>query len=128
MSERPYDIQSAMLKWFAKLGFKTNPLWKICRSVDELLAFHRDIGLQRAKLDYDIDGVVYKVDRLDWQNRLGFVSRSPRWAIAHKFAAEKAATTVRDIEIQVGRTGALTPVAKLEPVDLVDHAVDVVAE
>ena len=87
-----------------------------CSSVEELLAFHRDIGAERAKLDYDIDGVVYKVDRLDWQQRLGFVSRTPRWAIAHKFAAERATTIVRDIEIQVGRTGALTPVAKLEPV------------
>ena len=99
-----------------RCGFKINPLWKICRSVDELLAFHREIEAQRATLDYDIDGVVYKVDRLDWQERLGFVSRNPRWAIAHKFAAEKATTVVRDIEIQVGRTGALTPVAKLEPV------------
>ena len=97
-------------------GFKTNPLTKMCRSVEELLAFHREIEAQRASLDYDIDGVVYKVDRLDWQERLGFVSRSPRWAIAHKFPAEKATTVVRDIEIQVGRTGALTPVAKLEPV------------
>jgi DNA ligase (NAD+) len=114
----PADTQSGMLKWFAASGFKTNPLWKLCKSADELLAFHRDIELKRATLDYDIDGVVYKVDRLDWQERLGFVSRSPRWAIAHKFAAEKATTVVRDIEIQVGRTGALTPVAKLEPVSV----------
>src|SRR5258707_5274573 len=105
-----------MLKWFKKAGFQTNPLWKTCSSVDELLAFHHEIGLQRAGLDYDIDGVVYKLDRLDWQQRLGFVSRTPRWAIAHKFAAERAPTIVRDIEIQVGRTGALTPVAKLEPI------------
>jgi DNA ligase (NAD+) len=116
MSEMPADTQSGMVKWFASCGFKTNPLTKIRRSVEELLAFHREIEAQRATLDYDIDGVVYKVDRIDWQERLGFVSRSPRWAIAHKFAAEKALTVVKDIEIQVGRTGALTPVAKLEPV------------
>ena len=116
MSEMPAETQSGMLKWFKKAGCQTNPLWKTCSSVEELLAFHHDIGLQRAGLDYDIDGVVYKVDRLDLQQRLGFVSRTPRWAIAHKFAAERAATIVRDIEIQVGRTGALTPVAKLEPI------------
>jgi DNA ligase (NAD+) len=116
MSKMPADTQSGMIKWFAACGFKTNPLTKMCRSIDELLAFHREIELRRGSLDYDIDGVVYKVDRLDWQGRLGFVSRSPRWAIAHKFPAEKATTVIRDIEIQVGRTGALTPVAKLEPV------------
>ena len=116
MSEMPADTQSGMIKWFASCGFKTNPLTKICHSVEELLAFHRDIETRRAKLDYDIDGVVYKVDRLDWQERLGFVSRSPRWAIAHKFAAERATTVLKDIEIQVGRTGTLTPVGKLEPV------------
>src|SRR4051794_27219428 len=116
MSEMAADNQSGMLKWFKKAGFQTNSLWTTCTSVAELLLFHHDIGLQRAGLDYDIDGVVYKVDRLDWQQRLGFVSRTPRWAIAHKFAAERAATIVRDIEIQVGRTGALTPVAKLEPI------------
>src|SRR5712672_2447000 len=88
----------------------------MCRSVEELLEFHREIEAGRAMLDYDIDGVVYKVDRLDWQRRLGFVSRNPRWAIAHKFPAETATTVIKAIEIQVGRTGALTPVAKLEPV------------
>ena len=116
MSDMPADTQSGMIKWFASCGFKTNPLARMCRSVDGLLTFHREIESERATLDYDIDGVVYKVDRLDWQERLGFVSRNPRWAIAHKFAAEKATTIVKDIEIQVGRTGALTPVAKLEPV------------
>jgi DNA ligase (NAD+) len=116
MSAMPAETQSGMLKWFKKAGFETNPLWRTCSSVEELRAFHADIGAERAKLSYDIDGVVYKVDRLDWQQRLGFVSRTPRWAIAHKFAAERAATLVRDIEIQVGRTGALTPVAKLEPI------------
>ena len=116
MSDMPADTQSGMIKWFASCGFKTNPLTKMCRSVEALLEFHRKIEAERASLDYDIDGVVYKVDRLDWQERLGFVSRSPRWAIAHKFPAEQATTIVKDIEIQVGRTGALTPVAKLEPV------------
>jgi DNA ligase (NAD+) len=116
MSEMPEDSQSGMIKWFETCGFKTNPLTKMCRSLDALLKFHGEIEAQRASLDYDIDGVVYKVNRLDWQARLGFVSRTPRWAIAHKFPAEKAVTVVKDIEIQVGRTGFLTPVAKLEPV------------
>jgi DNA ligase (NAD+) len=116
MTRMPADTQSGMIKWFETCGFTTNPLTKLCHSVEELLAFHRDIETRRSHLDYDIDGVVYKVDRLDWQERLGFVSRSPRWAIAHKFAAERAVTVLKDIEIQVGRTGALTPVGKLEPV------------
>ena len=116
MSEMPADTQSGMIKWFEQCGFKTNPLTKLCRGLDALLKFHREIEAQRGTLDYDIDGVVYKVDRLDWQERLGFVSRSPRWAIAHKFPAERAITVLKDIEIQIGRTGALTPVAKLEPV------------
>ncbi len=116
MSAVPAPSQSGMLKWFAACGFKTNPLTKVCGSVEALLAFHHDIEAQRATLDYDIDGVVYKVDRLDWQQRLGFVSRNPRWAIAHKFPAEKATTIVNAIDIQVGRTGALTPIARLEPV------------
>ena len=105
-----------MIKWFESCGFKTNPLTKLCRSTDELIAFHRKIEEGRAKLDYDIDGVVYKVDRIDWQERLGFVSRTPRWGIAHKFPAERAMTVLKDIELQVGRTGALTPVGKLDPV------------
>jgi DNA ligase (NAD+) len=116
MSEMPADSQSGMIRWFEACGFRTNPLTKVCHSLEQLLAFHRHIEEQRAELAYDIDGVVYKVDRLDWQERLGFVSRSPRWAIAHKFPAERATTVLQDIEIQVGRTGALTPVGKLEPV------------
>jgi DNA ligase (NAD+) len=116
LSERPADRQSKMIEWLGDIGFHVNPRWKLCRSTEDLLAFHRAIEAERGQLDYDIDGVVYKLDRLDWQERLGFVSRTPRWAVAHKFAAEKAMTIVRDIEIQVGRTGALTPVAKLEPV------------
>ena len=116
MSEMPAQMQSGMVKWFASCGFETNPLMQVCSSVEALLAFHHDIEAQRATLDYDIDGVVYKVDRLDWQRRLGFVSRNPRWAIAHKFPAEKATTIVKAIDIQVGRTGALTPIARLEPV------------
>jgi DNA ligase (NAD+) len=116
MSDMPADTQSGMIKWFETCGFTTNPLTRLCRSTEELVAFHRKIEEGRARLDYDIDGVVYKVDRVDWQERLGFVSRSPRWAIAHKFPAEQATTILNDIEIQVGRTGALTPVGKLEPV------------
>jgi len=116
MSEMPAETQSGTIKWFEHCGFKTNPLTKMCRSVEALLEFHKEIEARRGELDYDIDGVVYKVDRIDWQERLGFVSRSPRWAIAHKFPAERAITVLRDIEIQIGRTGALTPIAKLEPV------------
>jgi DNA ligase (NAD+) len=116
ISKLPAPTQSGMLEWFAQRGFQTNPLMKVCDSVDALLAFHREIESQRATLDYDIDGVVYKVDRLDWEQRLGFVSRTPRWAIAHKFPAEKATTIVKAIDVQVGRTGALTPIARLEPV------------
>ena len=116
MANMPEDTQSGMIGWFEHCGFKTNPLTRICHSVEQLIAFHRKIEEQRARLDYDIDGVVYKVDRLDWQERLGFVSRTPRWAIAHKFPAERAMTVLRDIEIQVGRTGSFTPVGKLEPV------------
>src|SRR5260370_669069 len=116
MSDMPEATQSGMIKWFERCGFSTNPLTELCHSVEQLLAFHREIETQRPHLDYDIDGVVYKVDRIDWQERLGFISRTPRWAIAHKFPAERAMTVLRDIEIQVGRTGSFTPVGKLEPV------------
>ena len=116
MSAMPAGTQSGMIKWFEGCGFKTNPLTKLCHSTEELIAFHRQIEEGRAELDYDIDGVVYKVDRIDWQERLGFVSRTPRWGIAHKFPAERAMTILKDIELQVGRTGALTPVGKLDPV------------
>jgi DNA ligase (NAD+) len=116
MGAMPEATQTGMIHWFERCGFKTNPLTKLCHSVEQLIAFHRKIEEQRAELDYDIDGVVYKIDRIDWQERLGFVSRTPRWAIAHKFPAERAMTVLRDIEIQVGRTGSFTPVGKLEPV------------
>ncbi|HEY8352569.1 MAG TPA: NAD-dependent DNA ligase LigA [Sphingomonadales bacterium] len=107
---------SEILEKFRDWGLPTNPLSRHFTDVESLLAHYADIEAKRASLDYDIDGVVYKVDRLDLQERLGFVSRAPRWAIAHKFPAEKAQTVVEDIQIQVGRTGALTPVAKLRPV------------
>jgi len=110
------DTQSGAMAALEKLGVPINPGLQVCRSAEELLAAYRKIGDGRAKLAYEIDGVVYKVDRLDLQQRLGFVSRSPRWAVAHKFAAEQAQTVLAGIDIQVGRTGALTPVARLEPV------------
>lgn len=116
MSAMPAETQMGMVKQFADWGFTVNPQMQRCETADALIAVYQKIEEARATLGYDIDGVVYKVDRLDWQHRLGFVSRSPRWAIAHKFAAEKATTILQDIEIQVGRTGALTPVAKLMPV------------
>ena len=115
-SELPADTQWGMLEAFKAFGFRVNPLIRRCRTTDDLLSFYRDIETRRAGLGYDIDGVVYKVNSLDLQERLGFVSRSPRWAIAHKFAAEQAETVLLDIDIQVGRTGTLTPVAKLKPV------------
>ena len=115
-SKLPDDTQAGVVAAFGQWGLPVNPLMRIATKADELLAFYRDIEGKRASLGYDIDGVVYKVNRLDYQERLGFVSRSPRWAIAHKFAAEQATTVLERIEIQVGRTGALTPVAKLRPV------------
>jgi len=112
----PGRTQSGVVDAFRRWGLPTNPLTRVCANVEEMLSFHRETAAGRLALGYDIDGVVYKVNRLDWQERLGFVSRAPRWAIAHKFPAEEVATRLLDIEIQVGRTGALTPAAKLEPV------------
>jgi len=117
-SEVPGMTQAEVLQQFETWGFSVNPLSKVCSNISEAIDAYKKIEELRAGLDYDIDGVVFKVNRLDWQSRLGFVSRSPRWAIAHKFPAEKATTIVQDIEIQVGRTGALTPVARLEPVSV----------
>lgn len=115
-SALPAESQMGVIEAMGAWGFPINPLTRVCSSVEEMLAAHSEIEAARSSLGYDIDGVVYKVDRLDLQERLGFVSRAPRWAVAHKFPAEKATTILKDIEIQVGRTGSLTPVAKLEPV------------
>ena len=116
VSDLPAATQAGVVQAFAQWGLPTNPLMKRCESVEDLLAHYRAIEAQRATLGYDIDGVVYKVDRLDWQARLGFRSNNPRWAIAHKFPAELATTVLEGIDIQVGRTGALSPVARLRPV------------
>lgn len=110
------ETQSGAVEALANWGFSTNPFFKRFTSVEGLLKQYNEIALQRAELGYDIDGVVYKADRLDWQERLGFVSRAPRWAIAHKFPAEKAVTRLEAIDVQVGRTGSLTPVGRLVPV------------
>ena len=112
------DSQQAMLAQLQAFGFSVNPLSQICHQLDDVLAVYNDIYQQRAQLPYDIDGVVYKLDRFDWQSRMGFAGRAPRWAIAHKFPAERAKTRLNNISIQVGRTGALTPVANLEPVNV----------
>jgi DNA ligase (NAD+) len=116
ISEPVAETQLEMIEKFKAWGFAINPLMQRCDSVKDLVTVYREIEAQRATLGYDIDGVVYKVDELALQARLGFASRFPRWAIAHKFPAEQAKTILEDIEIQVGRTGALTPVAKLKPV------------
>jgi DNA ligase (NAD+) len=116
ISDMPAKTQSGMLEKFEEYGFIVNPLVKRCETLEQILEFYSDIETRRARLGYDIDGVVYKVDRLDLQERLGFVSRSPRWATAHKFPAEQAETVLEGIEIQVGRTGKLAPVARLKPV------------
>ncbi|MFC4350013.1 NAD-dependent DNA ligase LigA [Fodinicurvata halophila] len=118
LSEDIADTHWAFLEKLKDWHFPVNPLARLCSSADELLALYREIESGRAELDYDIDGVVYKVSSIALQQRLGYVSRAPRWAVAHKFPAEKAQTLLKEIDIQVGRTGALTPVAILEPVNV----------
>ncbi|MEO9469613.1 NAD-dependent DNA ligase LigA [Parasphingorhabdus sp.] len=110
--ETAFDVMTAVASW----GLPLSPLVKRFETLDEILTHYRHIETERADLPYDIDGVVYKVDRLDWQQRLGFVAKAPRWALAHKFPAEQAQTTLEAIDIQVGRTGKLTPVGRLKPV------------
>jgi DNA ligase (NAD+) len=116
VSERFAKSHSEILKRLKEWGFPVNPKSRLCHGVDELLAFHRDLANERAELPYDIDGVVYKVDDIDLQERLGMATRAPRWAIAHKFPAEQARTVLKDIMISVGRQGSLTPIAMLEPI------------
>ncbi len=114
--DMPADSQMGMMAVFHAFGFKVNPMTRVCYGARDMLAHFHDIESRRASLGYDIDGVVYKVNDLALQRRLGFVARAPRWAIAHKFPAERATSVLREIEIQVGRTGVLTPVARLDPV------------
>ena len=115
-SEVPAATQLEMMQLIASWGVPVSPDLIRCNSLDQMLRHYRGIGERRAALPYDIDGVVYKVDRLDWQARLGFVAKAPRWGLAHKFPAERAETTLEAIDIQVGRTGKLTPVGRLAPV------------
>ena len=116
LSQPLADTQMASLDRLSNLGFVTNPLTRLCESIEDIAQNYSDIEKNRASLGYDIDGVVYKVDLLDYQKRLGLRSTTPRWAIAHKLPAEKAWTVLETIDIQVGRTGALSPVARLRPV------------
>ena len=115
---KKFEKQSEYLKLLKTWGFNTNPLNNIVRKIEDIEKNYKEVETQRANIDYDLDGLVYKVDDLNLQNRLGFISNSPRWAIAHKFSSEKGFSLIKNIEIQIGRTGALTPVAKIEPVNI----------
>lgn len=121
-----WKTQNEFLSKVKEWGFEVNPYNKLCHNVDEIVSCFENLALVRADLPYDIDGIVYKVNALDLQNRLGFLTRTPRWAVAHKFEAEKAVTRLNAIRVQVGRTGALTPVADLEPINvggvMISHA------
>jgi DNA ligase (NAD+) len=114
VAETHWEFLARLRQW----GFPSSPDARICPTIEDALAFHHDLGEHRASLAYDIDGVVYKINRFDWQSRLGMVSRAPRWALAHKFAAQQARTVLQSIEISVGRTGVLTPWANLAPVNV----------
>jgi DNA ligase (NAD+) len=118
VSQNFADSQMSIRKGLSKVGIPEAEPYVICRAARDMMDYHQKILELRPRLDFDIDGVVYKVNNLEWQQRLGFVSRAPRWAVAHKFPAEKAVTILKSIDIQVGRTGALTPVARLEPVNV----------
>ena len=126
VSERQWQTQEQFFTKLKEWGFPVNPLNKVCLSIAQIEDNFKHIMEIRADLPYDIDGVVYKVNSIDLQNRLGFLTRTPRWAIAHKFPAEQALTRINNIRVQVGRTGALTPVADLEPINvggvIVSHA------
>jgi DNA ligase (NAD+) len=115
-SKVPGESQHEVVRKIASWGLPVSPQFRLCNSVDEMLAAYHAIREGRADLPFEIDGVVYKVNRLDWQQRLGFVAKAPRWALAHKFPAERAETVLEAIDIQVGRTGKLTPVGRLKPV------------
>ncbi len=115
-SSVPGETQHEVMRAISEWGLPVSPDLALCHAIDQMLAHYRQIGERRAKLGYEIDGVVYKVDRLSFQQRLGFVAKAPRWALAHKFAAERAETVLEAIDIQVGRTGKLTPVGRLKPV------------
>ena len=114
MINNQYDFLTKLSEW----GFKTNPLNKLITGVKNLVQNYNEVEKKRAYLDFDIDGIVYKINDFNLQKRLGFVANAPRWAIAHKFSSNKAISQILDIDIQIGRTGALTPVAKIKPINI----------
>ncbi len=117
-SSLKYELQSEFLEFLKKWGFKVNQHNKIIKGIKNLIKYHNDFETKRYDLDFDVDGLVYKINSIDLQKRLGFISNAPRWAIAHKFSADSSYSKILNIEIQIGRTGALTPVAKIEPVNI----------